>query len=167
LTNNAQKIRYAGIALLFIAAVVLLEYTGFFEGINSYCYDLAFRMRGPREHDHRIVIAAIDDKSLAKLGRWPIRRSLYADLLETLNRAAAVGMDVIFTEPSEDDERLGGCLLLFVCPVRKPERNADRFAEPGGDHPDRLHPLCCFQPLAGAGVFVLCGDGRIYPGLCL
>ena len=106
LTNNAQKIRYAGIALLFIAAVLFLEYTGFFEGINNYCYDLAFRIRGPREHDHRIVIAAIDDKSLAKLGRWPIRRSFYADLLEALNRAAAVGLDVIFSEPSEDDERL-------------------------------------------------------------
>ena len=106
LTNNAEKIRYAGIVLLFFAAVVSLEYTGFFEGINNYCYDLAFRLRGPREHDHRIVIAAIDDKTLAKLGRWPIRRSFYADLLETLNRATAVGLDVIFSEPSEDDERL-------------------------------------------------------------
>ena len=90
--NYAVKIRYAGIVLLFIAAVVSLEYTGFFEGINNYCYDLAFRLRGKREHDHRIVIAAIDDKTLAKLGRWPIRRSFYADLLETLNRAAVVGM---------------------------------------------------------------------------
>ena len=106
LTNYAVKIRYAGIVLLFIAAVVSLEYTGFFEGINNYCYDLAFRLRGPREHDHRIVIAAIDDKTLAKLGRWPIRRSFYADLLETLNRATAIGLDVIFSEPSEDDERL-------------------------------------------------------------
>jgi CHASE2 domain-containing sensor protein len=106
LTNYAVKIRYAGIVLLFIAALLSLEYAGFFEGINNYCYDLAFRLRGPREHDHRIVIAAIDDKTLAKLGRWPIRRSFYADLLETLNRTAAVGMDVIFSEPSEDDERL-------------------------------------------------------------
>ena len=106
LTNYAEKIRYAGIVLLFIAMVVSLEYAGFFEGINNYCYDLAFRIRGPREHDHRIVIAAIDDKTLAKLGRWPIRRAFYADLLETLNRAAAIGLDVIFSEPSEDDARL-------------------------------------------------------------
>ena len=106
LTNKAEKIRYIGIALLFIAVALSLEYTGFFEGINNYCYDLAFRLRGPREHDHRIVIAAIDDKTLAELGRWPIRRSFYADLLEKLNRATGVGMDVIFSEPSEDDERL-------------------------------------------------------------
>ena len=106
LTNYAEKIRYAGIVLLFIAMVVSLEYTGFFEGINNYCYDLAFRLRGPRESDHRIVIAAIDDKTLAKLGRWPIRRAFYADLLETLNRANAIGFDVIFSELLEDDARL-------------------------------------------------------------
>jgi PAS domain S-box-containing protein len=101
-----DKARYVFLILPFIVAILFFENIGLFEGINNYCYDLAFRLRGERKHDDRIIIAAIDEKTLGKLGRWPIRRSYYADLLDILDQAAVVGIDIILSEPSEEDARL-------------------------------------------------------------
>ncbi len=92
--------------LLFLAMVFFFETIGLFEGINNYCYDLAFRLRGERPHNNRIVIAAIDEKTLGKLGKWPLPRYSYARLLDILHQAAAVGIDIIFSESSDDDARL-------------------------------------------------------------
>ncbi len=101
-----DKALFVGLVFVFIAALLFLENTGLLEGINNYCYDLAFRLRGQRKHDDRIIIAAIDEKTLAKLGRWPIQRSYYAELLDILDQAAVVGIDIIMSEPSEEDARL-------------------------------------------------------------
>ena len=84
--NHNDKARFVGLVFVFIAAVLFFDTTGLLEGINNYCYELAFRIRGEQKHDDRIIIAAIDEKTLAKLGRWPIRRSYYADLLDILHR---------------------------------------------------------------------------------
>ena len=92
---------FAGIVLIFF-----LEYLGLFEGINAYVYDMFFRIRGSRTPSDRIVIASIDEKSLAKYGRWPIRRIYYARLIDRLNQASVVGFDVIFAEESQDDALL-------------------------------------------------------------
>ena len=106
LIKNYDKARFVCLVFVFVAAVLLFENTGLLEGINNYCYDLAFRLRGERQHDDRIIIAAIDEKTLTKLGRWPIRRSYYADLLDILDQAAVVGIDIILSEPSEEDAHL-------------------------------------------------------------
>jgi CHASE2 domain-containing sensor protein len=47
-----------------------------------------------------IVIIAIDDKSIATLGRWPWTRATHAQLLNVLANAdpKAIGMDIILTE---------------------------------------------------------------------
>ena len=101
--------RYSKRVLIFltafagIALILFLEYLGLFEGINAYVYDMSFRIRGPQTPSGRIVIASIDEKSLAKYGRWPLRRVYYAELLDRLNEASVVGFDVIFAEKSEDD----------------------------------------------------------------
>lgn len=52
-----------------------------------------------------IIIVAIDDYSLAQLGRWPWPRSIHADLIKRLNRAQprAIGLDLILTEPEKPD----------------------------------------------------------------
>ena len=106
LIKNNDQVRFVCLILVFIAAIIFLDNTGLLEGINNYCYDLAFRLRGDRKHDDRIIIAAIDEKTLAKLGRWPIRRSYYADLLDIMGQATVVGINIILSEPSEEDARL-------------------------------------------------------------
>ncbi|MBS0309464.1 MAG: CHASE2 domain-containing protein, partial [Proteobacteria bacterium] len=52
-----------------------------------------------------IIIVAIDDYSLAQLGRWPWPRKLHAQLLDRLSAAKprAIGLDVILTEPERPD----------------------------------------------------------------
>ncbi|MDB5786121.1 CHASE2 domain-containing protein [Caballeronia mineralivorans] len=52
-----------------------------------------------------IVIVAVDDESIAELGRWPWPRATHAALLDQLAKAkpASVAYDVLFTEPSPGD----------------------------------------------------------------
>ncbi|KYH02591.1 adenylate/guanylate cyclase domain-containing protein [Bradyrhizobium sp. DOA1] len=61
-----------------------------------------FQLIDPRHKAARpVVIVDIDDKSLAKLGQWPWPRTRIADLIQNLtsNGAAAIGFDVVFSEP--------------------------------------------------------------------
>ncbi len=90
-----------GLSLIFCA-----EYLGFFEEINGHLYNLSFRIRGQRTPLDTIVIAAVDEKSLGKLGRWPFSREYYAKLLDRVPSARAVGFDIIMAEPSESDPLL-------------------------------------------------------------
>ncbi len=61
----------------------------------------------PKPADPFIVIVAIDDDSLAELGRWPWDRSITAELISKIaSRAKKVGVDIAFVEPSDDDTAL-------------------------------------------------------------
>ncbi|MFX1675029.1 CHASE2 and HATPase_c domain-containing protein [Paraburkholderia sp. A2WS-5] len=102
---------WLGVACAGIA-VVLLSVVGHWTlSADHLVYDrfLAARER-PVSPD--IVIVEIDNESVAALGRWPWPRSLHAQLVDRLAKAgvAAVVYDVLFTEPSPDDARLGEAL---------------------------------------------------------
>ncbi len=62
--------------------------------------DLRFRVRGPLQPGPEVVIAAIDEKSIDELGRWPWPYTVQAQLLRRLTSygAAAIGYDVAFPE---------------------------------------------------------------------
>lgn len=89
--------------LVLLAGLCVADNIGLFAGIDTGLYDVFFRLRGKRPVSGRIVIAAIDEKTLAAFGKWPIRRSIYGDLLPKLKDAAAVGFDVVLSEPAPDD----------------------------------------------------------------
>lgn len=58
--------------------------------------------------EERIIIVAIDEKSLAQVGPWPWPRAVLADLVGALD-AAEVGLqlyDIVFPESKPGDERL-------------------------------------------------------------
>ena len=69
-----------------------------------------------RPIDDNIIIVAIDENSLQKLGRWPWSRSIHANLLDqlTASEVAVVGMDILFMEPDlihpENDQRLAAAI---------------------------------------------------------
>ncbi|MDC7717585.1 diguanylate cyclase [Vogesella sp. DC21W] len=52
----------------------------------------------------QIVIVAIDEKSLAQLGRWPWPRELLAEAIGKLGHARAVGLNLLLAEHSEHPE---------------------------------------------------------------
>jgi adenylate cyclase len=60
--------------------------------------DLRHLVRGPLQPAPEVAIVAIDEESLAKLGRWPWPRTRTADLIAAIARAepAAIGLDVVF-----------------------------------------------------------------------
>jgi PAS domain S-box-containing protein len=87
---------------LLVALVLLVSaaasLTSLFWRVDQALYD-AVLPGGPAPGD--IVIVAVDDASIAALGRWPWRRALHAALLDRLRDmgARAVALDFLFTEP--------------------------------------------------------------------
>jgi adenylate cyclase len=82
-------------ALLRLAAPTPLEL------LDMKALDFRHVVRGPLDDGGDVVIAAIDEKSLAELGRWPWPRARLATLVDALTVAGAsvVGFDVIFDAP--------------------------------------------------------------------
>ncbi|MCX7967718.1 MAG: CHASE2 domain-containing protein [Armatimonadetes bacterium] len=91
-------------ALVFLAIAQVL---GIHDGLNRWLTDAHWRWHAilkPIQFPTEIVVVAIDDKSVQKLGRlkyWS--RAKYAQLIERLERAKVVGLDIIFAEPDELD----------------------------------------------------------------
>lgn len=86
---------------LTVALALLAALLGWFNGlgrVDQILYDRAVALTG-RDISPDIVIVAIDDSSIDALGRWPWRRAVHAALLDRLQGARAVGLDLIFAEP--------------------------------------------------------------------
>ena len=111
----AEREKYHGHPLLFglvlSLGLLLLTTSHLVRRWDYTLYDLCsslFRRPAPTD----IVILAIDEHSLAQLGRWPWSRRIHARILDKLSRCAtrAVGLDILFAEPSpagnNDDQEL-------------------------------------------------------------
>ncbi|OPY86916.1 MAG: Alkaline phosphatase synthesis sensor protein PhoR [Syntrophaceae bacterium PtaU1.Bin231] len=103
-------IRKIVVPVVCLVLLFFLEYLGILSGMNHYFYDLAFRIRGPEKPFEKITIVAVDEKTLAALGRWPLKRSHYAAALERMKAAEAIGFDIVLAEPSPDDAALAGAI---------------------------------------------------------
>jgi len=66
--------------------------------------DTRFKMRGARPHDPRIVIVAIDENTLRKLGAFPVARDAYARLIDRLHDGGArvIAFDADFPTPEKN-----------------------------------------------------------------
>ncbi|WP_353686095.1 adenylate/guanylate cyclase domain-containing protein [Thermodesulfovibrio sp. 3462-1] len=99
------------IAALFIAVVFLCLFyikPRPLEIIDMKIYDLFFHVRGREKPPENIVIAAIDEASLEKLGRWPWSRDKIARLIDKLSEygVAVIAVDIIFSESEKNDRLL-------------------------------------------------------------
>lgn len=97
-----------GTAVTILSAILFLARFPPLEIAENKLYDANFRLRGPLKPPGEIVIAAIDEKSLKRLGRWPWKREIIARLIDRLAAAdaAVVGMDIIFAEKDLHDRQL-------------------------------------------------------------
>lgn len=91
------------VAGLAIGTLCLLVGYRLTERPDHLAYDALMRARPTTASD--IVIVAIDEASLAAIGRWPWPRTVHAQLIDRLAaaRPAAIGYDVLFVEPSPGD----------------------------------------------------------------
>ncbi len=108
----------------------------------------------PREYSPPLVVA-VDDESLARIGRWPWPRSVIARLLTAIaaQHPASVGIDAIFAEPERapdigKDPAAAGTLSAGDRELARALGSAPfvlgyEFTFSGKDHSGRhlLHPL--------------------------
>lgn len=98
------------IGLAFTCFFILLYMLNvpFFEMLEAKLYDYRFKLRGPVAPPDKVIIAAIDEKSIEQLGRWPWPRSRMAELVNRLSEAGAevIVFDVIYSETEAYDPKL-------------------------------------------------------------
>jgi adenylate cyclase len=98
--------------LLALAHTTGLMYIGIVQSLDNIIYDAKLRWTMPKTLDTRIVIIDIDEKSLAKVGRWPWNRQLLATMTQELiqnQQVKVVGFDLVF---AESDSNPGADLQL-------------------------------------------------------
>ena len=127
-----QRFSALGIALAAGLLVSASLGAGLFAGLENFFEDLLF-FEKPIHGD--IVIVAIDDESLSRIGQWPWPRQVFADFLKALEKTPprVVALDVLFAEPSrvgrEDDEAFSRALRTLsysvVLPVEGREIRLD------------------------------------------
>jgi len=91
-------------ATTLLLITVGLIYSDWLERVDLVIFDTPQQIWS-RPAPEDIVIIAVDEYSLTKLGRWPWSRRIHAELLNKLSEAdaRAVVFDIIFAEPDQHD----------------------------------------------------------------
>ncbi|MBF0339399.1 MAG: adenylate/guanylate cyclase domain-containing protein [Magnetococcales bacterium] len=92
------------VIVLFTLHALRIYELPFLEKLEHLAYDSRVKIAMPGTQDTRIVIVDIDEKSLARVGRWPWGRHQMAVITENLfnhYRVLALGFDLIFAERDE------------------------------------------------------------------
>jgi CHASE2 domain-containing sensor protein/anti-sigma regulatory factor (Ser/Thr protein kinase) len=102
-------------ALILLGVAVLVTGSGVLARVDNLLYDLGLRLQ-VRSPPADVVIVAIDEDSLSKLGRWPWSRRLHATLVDRLRAdgAAVIGLDLVFAEPDTADQPADALLAEAV-----------------------------------------------------
>lgn len=90
-------------ALIVVAVVILHQATDFIGTMERRFYDFASTSTA-RQPSDRIAVIAIDDQSIANIGRWPWPRDVHAQLIDQLAAAKAktIAHTAFFFEPQTD-----------------------------------------------------------------
>ena len=89
--------------VISIALLGFAKFSGMIPGIERWAYDLGVKMTS-KTPSNRIAVIAIDEPSLANIGRWPWPRAVQAKLVDQLVAAKAkvIGNTTLFFEPERD-----------------------------------------------------------------
>lgn len=176
------------------AALLLPEWL---RNIEERAGDWLWRQGASNSEERRLIIVDIDDDSVARLGPWPWRRELVADLARKTSALGASGIafDIVFPEPLPGDK------VLALALAETPSVIAQLFSLNGtpvaaGRLQGALNTPSCGAPIptatghignapllrAAAGHIVprvasdgsirhlpplICHEGKAYPGLGL
>ena len=88
------------IALIFFALSIA---TGLFKGLETKAYDWGVQATSKQPSD-KVAVIAIDEQSLANIGRWPWPRDIHAAMIDKLTAAKAqvIGNTIFYFEPQQD-----------------------------------------------------------------
>ncbi len=92
---------------VIFSTLMIIEFTPI-EILEDKMYDVRFRLMGKTKAPENIVIAAIDERSIEKLGRWPWGRDRIASLLNKLTETGAelIVFDIFMPESEKNDPLL-------------------------------------------------------------
>lgn len=92
--------------MFFTVACVFLSALepGFLRRLENAYYDLRLIVRGPLKPLDKVVLAAIDERSLDEIGRWPWPRTRIAEVVDRLTEygAKVIAFDITFPEPDNN-----------------------------------------------------------------
>lgn len=92
-----------GIVSATVVSVFYFLRIDFLTSLDLKLKDARFRFRGTQEPDKRVVIVAIDSKSIDRLGRWPWNRKIIAKIIEKLDYVRVIALDIVFSEVSNPE----------------------------------------------------------------
>lgn len=150
------------IASLLVLLAATLAFGGWAWRLDRLVYDfgLALWTRPPPPD---IVIVAIDDASVAAIGRWPWRRAVHASLLQQLAAAGprAIALDLVLSEadPDPNQDAVLAAALRQAAPVVLPL--PFQAALGPGEPPSALRPAAALRgaALLGASEATVDSDG--------
>ncbi len=92
---------FAGLIISLL--VIIFSNTAPIQSIERSAYDWGMQST-ERFPSDKIAIIAIDDQSIANLGRWPWSRELHSEMIDMLAKGGAkvIGQSVFFLEPQAD-----------------------------------------------------------------
>ncbi len=96
-----KKDWFAGLAICIV--ILSLGKTGLYDGLERAAYDFGVRA-SEREPSNKVAVIAIDDTSIANIGRWPWPRDIHAEMHRILHEGGAkvIGQTTFFIEPQID-----------------------------------------------------------------
>ena len=89
---------------ILITGLMLLSLSPI-DALEDRLLDYRFKIRGTVKPPEDIIIAAIDEKSIDRLGRWPWDRNIMADVVKKLKSLGVriIVFDIIFSEAEKND----------------------------------------------------------------
>jgi adenylate cyclase len=170
--NPASRRFYILLVLALLAAETLVRAVDpfFVRALRLIAFD-SYQQLAPQAYDPGLPvrIVDIDEPSLARIGQWPWPRTTIRDLLQVLarNGAAAVGFDVLFSEPDrtsveEVAKRLPAAQAALLTEKTSGEpTNDEAFAAALKETPSVLAASLtntAAPPLPAKGAFAVAGD---------
>ncbi|MGC9163333.1 MAG: CHASE2 domain-containing protein [Thiomonas sp.] len=131
------RVEILRVGALLLALALGLAWSGWMQRLDHLVFDLGQRLQ-PAAVPHGVVIVAIDQRSLDRIGAWPWPRATDARLVDAVCRAgaAAVGLDLALTEPGRDaagnaalTQALRACGRVALPVVLDTARNGGQIVE--------------------------------------
>ena len=91
------------VGLLITLVFLIFSGSDYLQGLERSAYDFGVKSSS-RIPSNKVAIIAIDDESIANIGRWPWSRDVHAEMHKILSEsgAKAIGQTVFFIEPQLD-----------------------------------------------------------------
>jgi HD-GYP domain-containing protein (c-di-GMP phosphodiesterase class II) len=144
-TGTRRLVAMAGLACALVTTGLALVRPSVLARQDYRVYDWLIRATPASQPSETIAIVDVDDQSLAAVGQWPWRRSVLAQLIDSIRDggAAAVVLDVLMAEPDRFEESADTALADAIGRGRVVLGYAMTFA---GD--SRASETCASRPLA-------------------